>query len=150
MVAEMNMNANGGVPVIDFDFVKSVVDGHTHTYDFTTTNDRANITAGGVYVDTINKMVYLYAEYTILKTETPSSWNTTIMFGSTTYDFNLAPYASASVTTRIINIESTTATNSPEVNFYPYSSNTLRIGHTKKYTVGETFKIWGVWSASKA
>ena len=152
-LSEMNY-VESKIAQIDYNYVKSVVDSHIHTYELKAYDARANINEGGVYIDTSNKVAYLYADYDTLKAiATPSTFNTFIMIdGSSSYIMNLAPNSSSANVNKIINIESTTATNSPIVNLYPYNNanGEIRIGYTKSNTVGENFKIWAVWSIRTA
>lgn len=128
---------------IDYDYVKSVVDSHTHTYDWQEYNNTCTLNEGGIYYDSTNKIYYAYADFTIATTTTPVSWNGLLKASPTVA--NILPNNANSTANPIVNIGSTTATNSPVFNLYVYSSSTY-IGATKKYTTGERHKVYAVWT----
>lgn len=141
-LSEMNY-VESKIAQIDYDYVKSVVDSHTHTYDWFGYSGRATVNSGGIYYDSTNKIYYAYADFTIATTSTPSTWDGLIKISPTVA--NILPNNTRSTANSIVNIESTTATNSPEINLYVYDSNTF-IGVTKKYTTGERHKVYAVWT----
>lgn len=151
MFVEMLNGSGGGSQTIDYNYVKNIVDSHAHTYEMTPYSGRTKVNEGGIYVDTTNHVVYMYADYDAATTQSVSSWTAAVQATPTGSNlFDLAPYSSNSYGSKIVNIHSTTATNDPTINLYPYNSNTLITGHLKKFTTGENFKVWAIWSVRTA
>lgn len=142
-------SGSGGSQAIDYNYVKSVVDSNTHTYDFSAQDSRATLNSGGVYIDTTKKIAYLYADFTIAKNLTVSSgWSGVLYLPNGFYNTYMPSnaYTSAGNFNKVLSLESTTATNNPSMKLVPYSDSKAYIAATKTISIGENFKVYALWT----
>jgi hypothetical protein len=144
MLERMEFGGSGsGNTVIDYKYVKKIVDTHTHTYDFNT-NSCATLNAGGVYVDTENGVVYMYADFNLVSNVTVSTQQVILSFNPA--QTGILPYdASNNVLLPMPILESTTATNSPTYVFFKNNSNTV-FGTNKNVVSGTSSVVWAMWT----
>ena len=142
-LVNMDFALGGGSSGIDYEYVKKMVDTHTHTYDFTV-NSYATLNTGGVYVDSENGVVYFYADFNLVSNLTVSTQQVLLSFNPT--KTGILPYdASNNILLPMPILESTTATNSPTYVFFKNSSNTV-FGTNKNLVAGTRSVVWAVWT----
>lgn len=136
-----NGGSSGG-GIIDYNFVKNMVDNHTHTYEWDG-SDVADVNDGGMYIDYSNKVVYAYADFTLKKNITVSTQTIILKIQNVT---GLLPYdASNNTMLKLPVLVSTTATNNPVYVMFKNGSNTC-LGSTTNVVNGTRSVVWGVWS----
>ena len=142
MLSEL-LYTSGGSLNIDYNYVKNIVDSNTHTYDLIVYSSRCTLNGGGVYVDSSNKLVYMYADFESLVTMTPQSFVTLLNFSPT--GTTIAPCSSVATNapTKVLVTEETDGTT--DFNLYVYSGN-IAVGAGSKINSGERSKIWGFYS----
>lgn len=139
-----NGGSSGG-GIIDYNFVKNMVDNHTHTYEIVSVSSgRITVNEGGVYIDRSNKVVYMYLDFNIAKTETPSTHYALAQFSPMATATELMP-ANTGDDLGLLITEYTTETNTPRYNMIRSGGNAY-IGTSKKFTSGNRSKIYGVWT----
>lgn len=139
----MPMSQGGGSLNIGYNYVKNIVDSNTHTYDLIVYSSRCTLNGGGVYVDSSNKLVYMYADIESLVTMTPQSFVTLLNFSPT--GTTIAPCSSVATNepTKVLVTEETDGT--APFNLYVYSGS-VAVGAGSKINSGERSKIWGIYS----
>lgn len=143
MLQEVQVVNGGGSLNIGYNYVKNIVDSNTHTYDLIVYSSRCTLNGGGVYVDSSNKLVYMYADIESLTTMTPQSYVTMLTFSPT--GTTIAPCSSVSTNapTKVLVTEETDGTAA--FNLY-ISSGNITVGAGSKINSGEKSKIWGIYS----
>ena len=132
----------GGSSTIDYNFVKSVVDSHTHTYGWYGSTV-ADVNYGGMYIDYSNKVVYAYADFSLKRNITVTTQTIILQIQNVT---GLLPYDAANNTLlKLPVLVSTTATNNPVYVMFKNGSNTC-LGSTTNVVNGTRSVVWGVWS----
>lgn len=143
MIIKQDFGEVSGNNVIDYEFVKKMVDDNTKTYNFTA-NSCCTLNSGGIYVDRENGVVYFYADVNLVSNVTVSTQQ--VLLSCNPSITGLLPYdASNNVLLPMPVLESTTATNSPTYAFFKNSSNTV-FGTNKNVVAGTRSVIWAVWT----
>ena len=140
-------SSGGGSLNIGYDYIKNIVDSNTHSYDLvpvvSSGTTRCTLNGGGVYVDSSNKLVYMYADFTSLVTVTPQSYTSLLNFSPTGTTILPCSSVSTNAPTKVLVTEETDGTAA--FNLYIYSSS-VQVGAGSKINSGERSKIWGIYS----
>ena len=157
-----DITSGGGTPTIDYDFVKNIVMNNTPTYSWVkyTGQTYANLTEGGVYVDTTTHIIFLYIKFECVKN----------LSGSMQQLFYLTPQVSNSSSAPFLQVDSNAVTN-PATNYallageYPQGSTSIAnlksmvdSGNARQMWLGiasgglvsgNTYAFYGLWSNNK-
>lgn len=136
--------SSGGVSKLNYDTIKQFVKSQSSYNAVVAQGSKTTVNDGGAYIDTENHMAYFFCDFDIATTATPSNYDRLVTIDGVT---TILPDITAGNKNNIVIIDSTTATNSPKLYFYTYSSQTS-VGATTKYTTGENFKVYAVWSTA--
>ena len=143
--AQSSSGGGGGVTTYDYNGIKSIVESHSGESGYHTfTGSKATVNEGATWVDTVNHIAFMYADFTITTTATPSNYDRIITISGVGM---ITPDTSGGAKQNLTIIAETTATNSPVFPLVPYNGATL-VAATKKYTTGERNKIYAAWTTS--
>ena len=129
---------------INYNFVKSVVDSHTKTHNLVAYSSRTTVNSGGIYLDTSNRIYYMYCDFTIKTSGSASNYGL-LVASSASSTIIPAGSTGASYDHYLIKLQSTTSTNNPQLYVKNYDNNFMVCTATK-YVAGENYKIFGIWT----
>lgn len=142
-------NGGGGGSITDI-IKQKVADGLDVNYTLTPHSGRANIAEGGIAIDTTNRIVYLYADFTMLSdVGSTSDWfgiiKTTTQVPSSYMPRNNSSSSSRNSSMQIVN-DGSSDTNNPVLFVQAYQSTTYIGSGYKKFLTGERYIVYEVWS----